>query len=108
MADLVAGCARGSLTVAERRRILERAGVSRDPNYRKAELDLVISFLQGAVESGSFDVEHQQAFAQLKELFEVQEGEFLRYRTVEVATLLHSQLEQILADEVIDPQEDEY
>jgi hypothetical protein len=55
-----------------------------------------------------FDLDEQKAFALLKKIFEVEEGEFLRHRPVELATLLGAQLDMILEDSVIDPSEDVY
>jgi hypothetical protein len=106
--ELVAGLAAGTLSKAGRRRILKRAGVSRDELYRKTEIDLVLSFIEAAIAAASFGPEQRRSFGLLKELFDIREGEFLRFRPVELATLLGTQLEAILADNVIDPAEDEY
>lgn len=102
---LVVSLAKGALTPADRHHLSSEPGDPR-PGLRKLELDLVLSFIQEHLEAETFDATHQQAFTFLKQLFEVREGEFLEHRPVELATMLTAQLETILEDEIIDPQED--
>jgi hypothetical protein len=72
------------------------------------ELDLLLSVASHAMQNRTFDVDHEMSFRSLKDLFEVEEGEFLEHRPVELATLLGAQLDMILEDGVIDPSEDLY
>jgi hypothetical protein len=108
VAELVDSLVAGSLTKADRRRILNTPGVVRDEAYRKVEIDLLLSFFEAGISGGHFGRAQALSFELLKECFEVREGDFLRYRHVELATMLGTQLEKILEDEVIDPAEDEY
>jgi len=98
--------ARGELTRQRRRHILGEAGLLYDLAFRKAELDLLLSFALSALEAKTFTLDQGGTFHLLKELFEVEEGEFLQHRPVELATLLGAQLDLILEDGVIDPSED--
>jgi hypothetical protein len=108
LSEFVTSLAAGTLTKSGRHRVLAAAGMSWGEVYRKTELDLVLTFIQAAVAAKAFGAEQQRCFELLKELFEVKEGEFMRCRPVELATLLGEQLEAILEDNVIDPAEDEY
>ncbi len=105
---IVVELADGGLTAHRRHDLLAEAGVLRDVSFRKDELDLLLSFVTGALSSGTLTDAHQEAFAHLKRLFRIREGEFLQHRAVELATLLGSQLELILEDDVLDPAEDAY
>jgi hypothetical protein len=108
LGELVERLGTGNLTLQGRRQILGDAGALHDLDYRKAELDLLLSFVGRVIDSGIFGPDGQKAFTLLKKIFDVQEGEFVRYRPVELATLLGSQLDTILEDSVIDPSEDVY
>jgi hypothetical protein len=98
----------GELTRKRRHQILGEAGLLYDLTFRKAELDLLLAFALSAMETKSFDLDHEVALRLVKEVFEVEEGEFLEHRPVELATLLGAQLDMILEDGVIDPSEDIY
>src|SRR4051794_38638089 len=74
LGETVGGLAKGDLTRSQRREILIEAGYLYDLAYRKAELDLLLSFAGSALATKSFDDEHQVAFELLKSIFEVEEG----------------------------------
>src|SRR5437762_107957 len=108
LADVVKLLSIGKLTRSKRQRLLTAAGVLNNSDFRKAEIDVVLSYIRAEMESQAFGPEQRQAFEVLKELFEIGEGEFAHFRAVELATMLNAQLEQMLEDDVIDPKEDEY
>jgi hypothetical protein len=108
LGDVETRLAGGSFTRADRHFILEKAGVSNDEQYRKAELDLVLSFIKATISTAGFGQEQRQSFELLKNIFEVREGEFLRFNRGELESLLLTQMETILQDDIIDPAEDEY
>jgi hypothetical protein len=108
LSEIVSGLARGEIDLARRRTILTAAGLLHDRHHRMAELDLLLGFVEAGLQSGGFSAGHQLAFSALKRVFDVQEGEFLECRAVELSTLLCGQLDVILEDNIIDPAEDKY
>ena len=105
---VIAGLASGALTRAERLSILSEAGVQCDPQYIEAETALVLSFFTTSVNGRRFGPEEAESFEILKLVCDVREGAFLRYCRGSLVETLESQLEAILADQIVDPAEDEY
>lgn len=88
--------------------IVARDGLEREIWFRKDRLDLVLGYVESALETGSLDRERQRDISALKEWLDIAEGDFARYRPSEVSAILQKQLELILADLRVDEAEDVY
>jgi len=100
--ELASRLARGELTPAAFDAIVG----ARPPTWLKpALLDLLLFYLGGVLSDHRLSIDEQRTIRELKLLFRVREGEFLRHRRAEIAVLLADQLERMLADHQIDDTE---
>jgi hypothetical protein len=106
--ELIALLASGHSEPIAYHEIVERHGVARETWFRQQSLDLVLGYARACLETGALDANRQSDISHLKEFMDVGEGEFATQRPAEVASLLQEQLEMILADGVIDENEDLY
>jgi hypothetical protein len=107
--ELVAQIATGHLDPISYHSICERHGVAREPWLRSQCLDLVLSYVRHCLTSGQgLSPEHVRSLRALQSFLRVRDGEFLALRPAEVASVIREQLDEILADAVIDDGEELY
>lgn len=105
---LVGLLASGELSEGAYKAHVSQLGLGREEWFRKQRLDLILGFVERALEQGPLTPERQQEIAHLKLALKVAEGEFAALRPVEIATILREQLAVVLADGEIDHGEDVY
>jgi hypothetical protein len=88
---------------------LDSPHVDRNQEWlRKSVLDLLLDCIGTLLEDRALSKAELAVIGDIKKHLAVREGDFLRYRPVEIAGLLASELEKILEDLTIDSKEDLY
>lgn len=104
--DQATHLAAGILDPRGRRALPSVMAFEGEPSLRTAELDLIIEFIQSALEDAVPIARHSMAVAHLKRYFEVKEGEFVAARANVIAQIIGERLDVILEDGVIERTED--
>lgn len=76
--------------------------------FRKAVLDLILDCVTTLLEDRPLSEADLAIIREIKRRLHIREGDFFKYRPVEIAALLCAELEKILEDLTIDTKEDLY
>jgi hypothetical protein len=104
--ELIAALSGEHLDRADYDRICGRHGIDTDIWFRRQVLDLVLGYVTQELEKGPLSAGAQRDLRELRHFLQVTDGEFMKHRAAEVATLLREQFDAILADFVIDDAEE--
>ena len=105
---LLAALAQPQASRQELEQILSSHGLSQNGAVRQQIIDLVLQFVDESLQDSGLTESLVVEIRTLKAFLEIREGEFFKYRPVEVSEILTNQLNRILGDFVIDRSEDLY
>lgn len=107
--ELTAHLATGNRDPLVYREVRERHGFGAEPWFQAQRLDIVLAYARACSERGRRLSDGQLAeLRALRSFLHVRDGEFAENRPAEVASIVREQVEEILADAVINDAEDVY